>query len=65
MDAFIIMFAVSDRRTFECVESDIKAIRSVKTNAKVYLVGNKSDLKREVTREEAEELALREGMEYF
>ena len=55
-DGFFVVYAVDDRKSFECIDKWINSIEE-KCNLKnkvLILVGNKNDLvKREVTKEEA------------
>ena len=55
-DGFFVVYAVDDRKSFECIDKWINSIEE-KWNLKnkvLILVGNKNDLvKKEVTKEEA------------
>lgn len=66
-NGFIIVFALNDMASFEEVEELYNEINLVNPNSVILLCGNKSDLKddREVTREEAEELARSMKAEYI
>lgn len=64
----VIIFDVTNKRTFNSVEKWIGAVKTERReDAKILLVGNKTDLepeKREVTVETAEEFAKKHGIKY-
>ena len=67
-DGVLLLFDVNNRESFEKVNiwfEDIK--KSVKKDSRknIYLIGNKIDLKREVTKEEAIKKANELGIKYF
>ena len=67
-DGVLLFFDVSDKRSFENVDiwfNDAK--KNIKNNiwTNIYLIGNKIDLKRVVTKEEAIKKANEFGMKYF
>ena len=66
-DGVVISFDVTDKQTFQNVRSWVESINAhAAKNAARVLVGNKIDLEgeREVSREEAEELAQQYGIHY-
>ena len=50
----ILVYDVTDRKTFENIDTWIEYVKSIREKGKIILIGNKSDLegKREVTEEE-------------
>lgn len=78
-DGFFLLFDVTDRKSFEDISGWIKDIRKARGNANedniqkksddevLVLIGNKIDLiqKREVTKEEAKELAQQFNVKYY
>jgi small GTP-binding protein len=69
---FVVTFDLSEHRTFEETQRWIEEIRksTQESDTDVHpiaavLVGNKSDLERAVTREEAQDLAREYGIPYF
>ncbi|CAF0842137.1 unnamed protein product [Brachionus calyciflorus] len=66
-DAYIIVYSISDKSSFNVAFEILKAIRSSEfKNQPVILVGNKSDLvrKRSISREDGRYLALRFGSKF-
>ena len=67
-DGIFFLFDINDRKSINNVSdwiSDIKKYVKKKTRKNIFLVGNKIDLKRNVTKEEAIRLADEHGMKYF
>jgi small GTP-binding protein len=69
-DGFLIVFSVTDRKSFELLDNWINNINeSVDIKSKILiLAGNKADIdddKREVSREEAESYAKSNNLPYF
>ena len=67
-DGVLLLFDVNNRETFEKVDiwfEDLKKSLKKDSRKNVYLIGNKIDLKREVTKEEAIKKANEFGMKYF
>ena len=64
-DACIIVFDLTNKNSFKCVENWINTIRDY-SNKRIGLFGNKSDLsKREVNKEEIDSLCQKEDILYF
>ena len=63
-DAFVIVFSLNDKSTFNEVEEFLKEIQRVK-KANMCLVGNKCDLPRTVSKEKAEKLAKEYSCDYI
>mmetsp|Transcript_21929 Transcript_21929/g.40007 ORF Transcript_21929/g.40007 Transcript_21929/m.40007 type:complete len:176 (+) Transcript_21929:4418-4945(+) len=64
--ACVVVYSVTDRSSFEAVEGWVKIIQLHSYNALTFIVGNKSDCQdRQVTFEEAKELADRVGLSYI
>ena len=67
-DGVLLFFDVSDKRSFENVDVWFEdAKKNIKNNSRtnIFLIGNKIDLKRVVTKEEAIKKANECGMKYF
>jgi len=67
-DGILLLFDISKKRTFEHVKNwieDIKFNLNEERKTNIYLIGNKLDLERNVTREEGLEMAKELGMKYF
>ena len=67
-DGFFVVYAVNDRKSFECIDNWINTIeeRCNLKNKVLILVGNKIDLeKRQVTKEEATQFAEEKNLKYF
>ena len=67
-DGALLLFDTSKRNTFESVDiwvEDIKKSTKLSLGEKVFLIGNKIDLKREVEKEEAIKKANDYGFKYF
>lgn len=62
----LVVFDISRRDTFNQVKMWIDSIKDASTDTiDVILVGNKADLDRAVTKEEAQELATQSGIKYY
>ena len=62
----LVVFDISRKDTFNQTKMWIDSIKEASTDpVDMILVGNKADLERAVTREEAEEMAQRYGIKYF
>ena len=64
----ILVYDVTNRETFENLKYWIQSINSnlgVQTNVKKIIIGNKIDLPREVTKDEADALANENSIKYF
>lgn len=62
----LLLFDLGNRSTFEQIASWVESIKDkADADTFIYLVGNKCDLEREVSKEEAEDLALQYGMKYY
>ena len=64
----ILVYDVTNRDTFENLKYWIKSINSnlgVQTNLKKIIIGNKIDLPREVTKDEADAFANEFSIKYF
>ena len=67
-DGILLLFDVSKKDTFEHVKNwieDIKFNLNEERKTNIYLIGNKLDLERNVTREEGLEMARELGIKYF
>lgn len=67
-DGALLLFDTNKRDSFENVDlwvEDIKRNTKLSTGQKVFLIGNKIDLKREVEKEEAIKKAQEHGFKYF
>ena len=67
-DGALLLFDISKRSTFEGIDlwiEEIKKNSKLSTGQKVFLIGNKIDLKREVEKEEAIKKANEHGFKYF
>ena len=67
-DGIIFLFDINDRKSINNANdwiSDIKKYMRKKARKNIFLVGNKIDLKRNITKEEAIRLADEHGMKYF
>lgn len=67
-DGVLLMYDITNKESFEEINNWMKSIIELKRiNFPVVLIGNKSDLeeKREVTKEEGENLAQLYGMSFF
>ena len=67
-DGALLLFDTSQRDTFESIDlwvDEIKKNAKLSTGQKVFLIGNKIDLKREVKKEEAIKKANELGFKYF
>ena len=67
-DGILLLYDVSKKDTFEHVKNwieDIKFNLNEERKTNIYLIGNKLDLERNVTREEGLEMAKELGMKYF
>ena len=67
-DAVLLFFDVNDKRSFDNVDVWFEdAKRNIKNNSRtnIFLIGNKIDLKRVITKEEAIKKANELGMKYF
>lgn len=64
---FVVVFSIANQRTFGEVKKFFESIIRIKEDPgyPMVLVGNKSDLKREVTDVEVSELLLNHSMPYF
>ena len=61
-----IVYDISDRNSFKNITVWISFIKSVNKDSSILiLVGNKTDLKREISQNEAKELANKENMIFF
>ena len=61
-----IVYDISDRNSFKNITVWISFIKSVNKDSSILvLVGNKTDLKREISQNEAKELAKKENMIFF
>jgi GTPase SAR1 family protein len=61
-----IVYDISDRNSFKNIAVWISFIKSVNKDSSILvLVGNKTDLKREISQNEAKELAKKENMIFF
>jgi len=61
----MVMFDLSERETLEEAGFLLREVRGgVNEDTPIVMIGNKTD-KRVVSREEAEEFALKEGLRYF
>jgi GTPase SAR1 family protein len=61
-----IVYDISDRNSFKNITVWISFIKSVNKDSSILiLVGNKTDLKREISQKEAKELANKENMIFF
>lgn len=65
MDAFVLVFDLSNRSTFESLTEWLKLAKSDEQNVMYMVVGTKSDLKRQVTSEEIAEFAKAIGASYM
>ena len=68
--AFIVIYSITSRQSFENTQKFINQIKSVKynlTELPVVLIGNKSDLEnmRQVSTEEAQEFANTNSFKFF
>ena len=66
-DGFILVFSVTDRGSLEKISFWMKSIEE-KTNIKekvIILVGNKIDMEREISHEEANNFAKENNLKYF
>jgi len=62
----MLMFDLSERATFEDAGRYLKEVRGcIGADTPIALIGNKSDKHRVISREEAEEFAVKEGLHYF
>ncbi len=67
-DGILLLFDISKKRTFEHAKNwieDIKFNLNEERKTNIYLIGNKLDLERNVTREEGLEMARELGIKYF
>ena len=67
-DGILLLYDVSKKDTFEHVKNwieDIKFNLNEERKTNIYLIGNKLDLERNVTREEGLEMAKELGIKYF
>ena len=67
-DGVLLFFDISDKRSFENVDvwfDDAKKNIKNKSRTNIFLIGNKIDSKRVVTKEEANKKAKELGMKYF
>ena len=67
-DGILLLYDVSKKDTFEHVKNwieDIKFNLNEERKTNIYLIGNKLDLERNVTREEGVEMARELGIKYF
>lgn len=67
-DGIFLMYDISSRKSFECISNWIRSIIEAKgNNFPIILLGNKCDLtdKREVQKEEGENLAKLYGFNFF
>ena len=67
-DGILLLYDVSKKDTFEHVKNwieDIKFNLNEERKTNIYLIGNKLDLERNVTREEGLEMARELGIKYF
>ena len=67
-DGILLLYDVSKKDTFEHVKNwieDIKFNLNEERRTNIYLIGNKLDLERNVTREEGVEMARELGIKYF
>ena len=61
-----IVYDISNKNSFKNLSVWISFIKSVNKDSSILiLVGNKTDLKREVSQKEAKELANKENMFFF
>jgi GTPase SAR1 family protein len=61
-----IVYDISDRNSFKNITVWINFIKSVNKDSSILvLVGNKTDLKREIQQKEAKELASKENMIFY
>ena len=61
-----IVYDILDRNSFKNITVWISFIKSVNKDSSILvLVGNKTDLKREISQNEAKELAKKENMIFF
>lgn len=61
----IVVFDVSNRTSFDNVSYWVNAVKEKDNSIQFILVGNKIDLKREITNEEAKEFADSLDIQYF
>ena len=67
-DGVLLLFDVNNRKSFEKANvwfEDVKKTVKKTTRKNIYLIGNKIDLEREVTKEEAIKKANEFGIQYF
>ena len=67
-DGILLLFDVSSRKSFDAVNIWVQDVdKNAKSNSRknLFLIGNKIDLKRQVSKEEAIKKAKELGMEYF
>jgi small GTP-binding protein len=67
-DGILLLYDISKKDTFEHVKNwieDIKFNLNEERRTNIYLIGNKLDLERNVTREEGLEMARELGIKYF
>ena len=61
-----IIYDISSKNSFDNIPNWINFIKSIENNTTIILCGNKIDLQnREVKKEEGEELAINEGIQFF
>ena len=61
----VFVFDVSRRETFENLEKWREEVNEILTNLPCIVIGNKSDLPRKVSEQEAKEYSLRINAQYF
>ena len=62
----ILVYSVNDRQTFDNLENWIRNLRNVsKKRTRIILIGNKNDLKREVSYEEGKKFAEKNDLPLF
>eukprot|EP01065_Artemidia_motanka_P034204 TRINITY_DN413_c0_g1_i2.p1 TRINITY_DN413_c0_g1~~TRINITY_DN413_c0_g1_i2.p1 ORF type:complete len:216 (+),score=56.05 TRINITY_DN413_c0_g1_i2:74-721(+) len=64
---FLVVYSVTDRRSFDAVPDFVKKIRDVVPDARIFAVGNKTDLAtdRVVTCEDGASLAAVQTLDFF
>ena len=63
---FLLYNDISSKNSFDNIPNWINFIKSIENNTTIILCGNKSDLQnREVKKEEGEEFALNEGIQFY
>ena len=61
----LLIYDISDRRSFDYLDIQLKDIRAYKKELPIFIIGNRCDLERQISFDEGKDFSLANGAKYF